>query len=263
MKTSALKPLVFGIICFLIVCLTREELASLRKEGGGYVYVAPSRDIVHLTFGYDLTLADSLWIRAIQDFDICENRVDESELGLGLSSDIPSEEFKDELGHLFQSVESLNKGRKVCRKGWVFRMLDAVTELDPRFKVVYRVGATSLSVMLDDYEGASVLYEKGVRQYPKDWNLAYYAAYHFMFDKKDMKRGGELLELALENGAPEWVGSLAARAYTAAGQGEMALRMLLHFRQFTKNELRGEVDRRIQRLREFLINPQDSKENSQ
>ena len=33
-----------------------------------------------------------------------------------------------------------------------------------------------------DREGARLIFEKGLRQFPQDWSLAYAAAYHYLFE---------------------------------------------------------------------------------
>ncbi len=201
-----------------------------------------------------------MWIRAIQDFDYCGNDAAEAPLSesqiLAPGVQKNKDELKPEFSHLLHEITSANQNQKVCKSGWLFHMLDAVTELAPKFRAVYTMGATSLSVVLNDYEGASRLYTKGVKQFPGDWKLPYHAAYHFMFDKQDLARAADMLKLAAENGAPPWVHSLAARAYTATGQGELAIRTLLAFREYTSGDLRKEVDQRIERIRRVLVDSQ-------
>ncbi len=251
----------FRLLFALAISLTVIQLSYNRlisnREKSRTVYIPPPQYIKYLHFGYSEAMADSLWIRAIQDFDFCENPQGEMVKG---EDEILAKEVKahksllnEELAYLMKNITSLNKGLKTCRNGWLSQMLDATTELAPRFKTVYMTGGTSLSVILNDYEGASKLFNKGIRQFPDDWRLPYNAAYHFMYDRQDLARAAELLKMAAKNGAPAWVHSLAARAFTASGQGELAIRTLMEFRKYTKGELTRQVDERIRKIREALV----------
>lgn len=255
------SPYIFAICFFALLQLTQVFTDSKNLERKQF-FVAPPQYINHLHFGYAEPLADSMWIRAIQDFDFCQNPSISSPKSEGeiLPSKVAAQKdvLEIEIQHLMKEITTLNKDVKSCRNGWLSRMLDSVTELSPRFKIVYLFGGTSLSVVINDFEGASHIFNKGIRQFPDDWRLPYHAAYHFMYDRQDLARAAELLQKAVETGAPPWVHSLAARAYTASGQGELAIRMLTQFRQFTKNELRDEVDQRIERIKKALLN---NKEN--
>lgn len=275
-KIAAVGKLLVVFFISLVAVQGSYNLLISNRAQSRKIYVPPPQYIKHLHFGYAEAMADSFWIRAIQDFDYCENTQDaevksEEEI---LSKDVTvhKKELEGEFSHVLSQITSLNKGLKSCQNGWLAQMLDATTELAPRFKTVYLTGATSLSVILNDFEGASKLFNKGIRQFPDDWRLPYNAAYHFMYDRQDLARAAELLKLAAEKGAPPWVNSLAARAYTASGQGELAIRTLMAFRQYTKGDLTDQVDARIQKIREILLKnqqkeppsgiPENSKENS-
>ncbi|KYG61738.1 hypothetical protein AZI86_18610 [Bdellovibrio bacteriovorus] len=138
-------------------------------------------------------IADSLWIRAIQDFDYCEQEV----------------------------------AKRVCKNNsWLYRMLDAVTDLSPGFRMPYAVGGLALTIIISDIDGATKFLEKGVRAYPTDWPILYRAAYHHLYETKDKSRAAELLIKAGNNGAPPWVYSLAGRLYSDAGYLDLAEKLL-------------------------------------
>ncbi|MBS1970782.1 MAG: hypothetical protein JSU04_10765 [Bdellovibrionales bacterium] len=124
--------------------------------------------------------ADFLWIRAIQDFDYCDQQI----------------------------------AKNLCvGKGWLYRMLNAITELSPKFRMPYATGAVALSVMVSDVEGAAQIFDKGVREFPNDWPILYRAAYHSLYEVKDKKKAADLFIRAGRNGAPPWVFSLAGGLY--------------------------------------------------
>lgn len=162
-------------------------------------FIPPPPIFRHFHFGYSETLADVFWIRVVQDLSVCEKAID--------------------------SIAGSNAG-VACDKGWVFQMLDLITDLAPRFRMPYYYGATNLSVLVNDAQGAKIIFDKGVRQMPNSWDVAYRAAYHYMLELKDREGAAKLLIQAGKNGAPEWVFSLAARLYTEEGKAFLAKSVL-------------------------------------
>lgn len=238
-----------------------QQLASAKSK----VWVAPSPYVRHMTFGYHESVADSLWIRLIQDFDVCNYPIEDSVI------EHPTyqqwlEEAQQEQAHDLK-VEVLERlalaevtPKKICNYSWPFYMLDAITELAPQFLMPYMTGAVTLSVLVDDYEGAGIIFEKGVKNFPEEWGLLYRAAYHYMYDRHDLARAAELLEQSARYGAPHWVQSLAARFYTVSGQAEVALGLLeTYLTQIEPDnkEARLEVQSRIQALKQIIAEESD------
>lgn len=152
--------------------------------------IAPPPRLEYFSFGFQMPLADSFWIRAIQDFDYCENALKQN----------------------------------LCRgNGWLAQMLDTITNLAPDYQIVYRTGAMALTILVSDYEGASRIFDKGVKLYPKDDRLLLRAAYHAMTEEKNAPKAAGLLIQAAKNGGVPWYYNLAARLYSDAGQKELAL----------------------------------------
>jgi hypothetical protein len=141
-----------------------------------------------------------LWLRVIQDFDFCENRA--------------------------YGLVSYEASSTKCKDGWVYSMIDAITELAPRFKPAYKSGALFLSVLVNDAAGASAILEKAVRMFPYDWNLFYIAAYQAMAEENDSAKASRLLVRAGQLGAPSWVFPLAARLSLKEGQLELSKSIL-------------------------------------
>lgn len=172
-------------------------LALLVSAQQSYVQVLDQRRTLlpppamldHMTFGYSEVIADSMWIRALQDFDYCEAEI----------------------------------SKRICvNNSWLYRMLDSITNLSPHFRMPYATGGLALSVLVSDIEGAAKFFDKGAKAFPNDWPILYRAAYHYMYEVKDNKRAAELLIQAGKNGAPPWVFTLAGRLYSDAGNLELA-----------------------------------------
>ena len=104
-------------------------------------------------------------------------------------------------------------------------MLFAVTKLSPEFRMPMLTGPLMMSVVIGDVEGASELFDYAVKQFPKDWSIAYRAGYHAMMEEKNNEKAAHLMEQAARNGAPGWVYNLATKLYTKAGEKELATRL--------------------------------------
>lgn len=154
--------------------------------------ISPPPNVEYFSFGYQMSIADSLWIRALQDFDYCENVL----------------------------------GKNLCEgNGWLAKMLDSITNLAPDYQLVYRTGGLALTILVSDYPGASKIFDKGVKIFPNDQQLLYRAGYHAMFEEKNNEKAAGLFTAAAKNGAPEWLYSLAVRLYSDGGRKELALKL--------------------------------------
>lgn len=199
----------------------------------------PPEKMEYFHFGFRESMADSLWLRWIQDGDSCQT--------YGVEA-APISEISVSRPGLIE-----NPRHKHCDFSWSGKMLDAITRLAPNFQMPYLAGASTLAILTEDYAGATLIYERAVKQFPKNWLLLYRAAFHYQFNLRDLGRAAELLLLAGENGAPYWVKSLAVRLYSEQGQYELALENLISYRESIKangaNEIAiNEVDERIKDL---------------
>lgn len=157
-------------------------------------YLPPPIAIKNLSVGLKNQFADTLWLRAVQDFDYCEKKVNEME----------------------------------CKsKSWLFQTLNLAFELDPYLEPpMYQTAGLALTVIISDYLGASIIFDKGVRQYPNNWEIAYSAAYHALYEEKNKTKAARLYENAAKNGAPTWVYSLAGRIAMDNGEAEYSKQIL-------------------------------------
>jgi hypothetical protein len=174
-------------LCVFGLIATRGKLQTPQSQVRELM--APPRDIQYFTFGHKEIIADLFWVRSIQDFDYCEKKL----------------------------AEQLCKGN-----GWLYQMLDVITDLSPYFRMAYSAGSMALTVIVSDILGASKFFDKAVAHFPNDFPILYKAAYHAIYEEKDLKKGAGLVERAAQNGAPNWVHALAGRLYTQSGQIELA-----------------------------------------
>ena len=133
-------------------------------------------------------------------------------------------------------------------------MLDALTDLDPRFRMPHAVGGMNLSVLLNDFEGATIIFDKAVNRFPTDWAILYRAAYHYLFDLNDRERASETMLRAAENGGPYWLRFTAARLYSQEGQIEFGVKLLEDYLETLDNEVEREgVRSKIDEIKGSLV----------
>jgi hypothetical protein len=244
MRSASEISLIFMAI--VLFALTWQFPNSPSGEGSKKFLAPPPDDLEYFHFGFRESMADSLWLRWIQDSDYCQTY-----------SDGKNEDIGDKTGDINVPIDNLTyvPRYKICNQSWGFKMLDSISKLAPRFKMIYLAGAPTLSILVEDYTGSSVIYDRGIKEYPNDWMILYRASYHFQYDVHDIVKAAELLNRAGDNGAPIWLKSLAARLYTLNGQIELGLSTLESYRKTIDPENVGalkKVDERIAELKRKL-----------
>jgi hypothetical protein len=202
-----------GLFSFLLVAvsnLSHFEFERSKKD----LFYAPPDEVEHFHFGYQENIADSLWLRVIQDFDFCEQNI----------------------------------GHKICQNnGWVSKVLYSISKLSPHFRMAMYTGPLMLTVVVNDISGASRLFDRAVELFPNDWPILYAAGYQAMIEEKNKDKAAHLLEAAAKNGAPAWIYGLATRLYTEAGEKELAEHLYEGIAQSNLNpELLSQIRERLQ-----------------
>lgn len=167
------------------------------------MFIAPPPYVEYFTFGYSEAIADGLWIRAIQDFDFCDQEI----------------------------------GRQLCKgQGWLYHMLDTITTLSPQNLIVFRTGPLELTIVVNDVEGASKLFDKAVLYFPDDWIILSRAAYHALYEEHDKKKAADLLVRAAKNNGPIWYNNLAATLYTDSNNKALGFSLYRHLKASSADE---------------------------
>lgn len=204
-----------AIISFITLVFSTYFQSQISIPVTNKKFLKPPPSMKYFTWGYNDLTSSLLWIRLVQNIDTCEE-------GKYSGSDyVAPQQNKDGVVTIKAVVERKLKPSK-CHKGWVYSMLDVITEITPRFKIAYEHGAQFLSIIVDDREGARLIFEKGLKLYPNDWRLNFNAAYLFLWELQDSARAGELLRVAINNGGPPTVSTLAATIYKEEGRLQMA-----------------------------------------
>ena len=158
-------------------------------------YLAPPIELKYVSGGFNSQSADSFWLRSIQDTDFCDQPV---------------------------NVHSC------AGKSWFFSVVNLTVELDPNFAEAYYYGGLSLSTLIKDIEGASIIFDKGVVHFKREWPMLYAAAYHALFEEKDKLKASRLYLAAANFGAPPWVRLSAGRLAAEGGNDDAAIEILEH-----------------------------------
>jgi len=87
--------------------------------------------------------------------------------------------------------------KKKDLNSWMYHRFDSLLTLDPRFLSAYQFGGQYLSVIKDDIDGATDIYNRGLEVYPNDYKLNFYGGAHHQIELKDYKRAIELYEKIL------------------------------------------------------------------
>jgi hypothetical protein len=77
---------------------------------------------------------------------------------------------------------------------WMYLRFLSISMLDPLFYENYMYGGLYLSIVKDDILGAAEILEIGLKHYPSDYKLNYYAGFNFYFEQGNFKKGLTYLE---------------------------------------------------------------------
>jgi hypothetical protein len=77
--------------------------------------------------------------------------------------------------------------KKKDLNSWLFLRFKTLIMLDPNFIESYRYGGIYLSVIKDDIAGASYLFKLGAEKFVNDYNMQFYAGYHFLHEEVHYK----------------------------------------------------------------------------
>lgn len=88
-------------------------------------------------------------------------------------------------------LESDTTHTKISERSWMYYKFDTISELDPYFFENYLFGGIYLSIIKNDLIGAAALYEKGLIQYPTDYQLLYNTAFNYFYEMNNAAKALE------------------------------------------------------------------------
>ena len=151
------------------------------------------------SLGYRELIADLLWIQSIQVMG--EKKVSES------------------------------SGR------WLYRALDIITTLDPKFVRAYEGGGLALTTLVVLPEESNQLMMKGMRYNPTEWKLPFLIGINYYYELYDDGKAAEYMAHAARlPGAPSSLATLAANLYVSAHSPQEAVNLLAALYEQTTDE---------------------------
>jgi hypothetical protein len=110
---------------------------------------------------------------------------------------------------------------------WMAHILDLVTDLDPRFRIVYYFGGIVLALEAEQPEESTALLKKGMRQFPDYWKFPFFVGFNYFYYQADFASAAEYISLAASlPGRPEYLPRLAASLWARAGKTDDAVAFL-------------------------------------
>lgn len=177
----------------LVVFIPLQSFFSKPSTPDKLSYIPPSLEIKYLSMGFKEQVSDAFWLRVVQDTHYCES----------------------------------HKENGYCvGKSWFYQVVNLVTELSDDFAEAYYYGGLALSIMIQDSEGASAIFDKAVKKYPNEWPMLYLAAYHALFEEKNKSKAAKLYLRAADHGAPDWVRLSAGKLAADGGDEQISLLVL-------------------------------------
>src|SRR5438445_2384463 len=179
-----------------------------------FMYLPQGEHLKIAALGYQHVVADLLWIQVVQ--------------AMG------EREVTEEAGH------------------WIYRALDVITTLDPKFVRVYEVGGIALTTLVVHIDESNRILEKGIQHNPDVWTLPFLLGFNYYFELHDDAKAADYLAKASRlPGAPEYLASFATRLYVSAREPQVAIDFLAQMYEQTSDE---NIKRILeQRLKEVVV----------
>jgi hypothetical protein len=121
---------------------------------------------------------------------------------------------------------------------WLFLRFNTIAALDPNFYENYLYGGQFLNVVKDDLLGADIIYTKGVKVFPDDYQLNYFAGIMNYFEIGNNRKGYDYLVKIQDNPkAPVYIRSIVNKLALARGASLQDIYLLVkHHHDSTKDE---------------------------
>lgn len=101
---------------------------------------------------------------------------------------------------------------------WMFIRFNTISILEPMFYENYNFGGPYLSIIKDDLFGADILYAKGLKFYPDDYELLLNSGFHYYFEQHNLDKAYPILEkLKSMPKTPQYMISSLARIESERG----------------------------------------------
>jgi hypothetical protein len=209
----------------LLLLLATAALLQTRVDGArrglpsvdGVLYLPSGAYLRQIALGYDQAWADLLWLRTIGYY-----------------------------------ADQANTERRFT---YLYRMLDVITTLDPKFLYPYLFGGVTLSIELGRPDLANRILLKGMRHHPGVWKIPFLIGFNAYFGQGNAGMAARYIGHAARlPGSPQYLSAFAARLYIKGSGREKALAFLSEvIRQTEDPELRRRLIQRHHDIRTGVV----------
>ena len=197
-----MKRLLLALVLIILLALTEKKgFKWIPKQEREELLYFPSNEFVKATTGgFDLLLADFLWI---------------------------------ETGSYFGKHRLSDK-----RYPYLYHMFDIITDLDKKFVPVYTLGTILLSTDAKESELALKLLDKGMADNPQLWQLPFTKGFIYYIHNKNPEEASKWFLIAsYKEDAPEIAEKFATWTLYRGKGVELALRLYLRLYEISSSEI--------------------------
>lgn len=133
---------------------------------------------------------------------------------------------------------------------WIYRDLEAITEIDPDFYPAYSYGGIFLSVITEDKRGAEQILLKGIKRFPDRWRLRAYLGYHYYWELDEKEKAAEQYLAAARLPDAPYLMALLASNHLKKTEGTMSGIAFLQnmLKATTSPEVQAKIEEKIRKL---------------
>ncbi|MGC8737850.1 MAG: hypothetical protein ACP5UA_04285 [Candidatus Hydrogenedens sp.] len=177
-RNKIFQSILIIILLSSIICIQFQITSFSKVKSKELLYLPNEKLLRYFTAGLDTIIADFLWIHCLLY------------VGAEIHGDFSFE--------------------------WLEKMLNAVVQLDPYFREVYRFGSVFLSSLRADSDSALKLLHRGIYYRPETWDLPYEAGMIYLLNRTNepgsRKLAGMYLAMSSATGkTPQFIIDLAEK----------------------------------------------------
>lgn len=210
---AALAVILLALGSALYSLQLRLDMSKGEGAAEGFMYLPDPEHLKVASLGYDELVADLLWLKAVQN-----------------------------MGEFTISSQGYD---------WIYKALDTVTTLDPKFVQAYETGGLILTLVADKVDLSNRLFEKAALNNPDVWQFKYYLGFNHFYFMKDYPAAAKYIKQASEiPGSPKYLPMLASRLYVQADEISTSLSFLqTMYERVTDERARRFIMDRVNQLR--------------
>jgi hypothetical protein len=127
-----------------------------------------------------------------------------------------------------QSIQVMGEKKVSESNGrWLYRALDIITTLDPKFVRAYEAGGLALTTLVVLPEESNRLMMKGMQHNPTEWKLPFLIGINYYYELYDDAKAAVYMSQASRlPGAPSILATLAANLYVSGHSPQQAVNLL-------------------------------------